>query len=228
MDLLIGGQNVQDNRISTRSAQAYLPGGNGVSGNSINQGGGDSARNVFGDATKISLSGSSVQALSTDQIVSAINENLAGSGLSIQGVNPNDYTPEAVADRILNQVSNLITARADNGDEARQILSDASRGIAKGIDQARDILEGLGALNETVNASINDTQQRLDDGLKSLDARINELFAPQKDEALAAAKPEGDEQVVQTQITQTAQTSQYSAQSASMQDRNRPQFGLRT
>ncbi|OKH89061.1 DUF5610 domain-containing protein [Thalassospira sp. TSL5-1] len=227
MDLLIGGQTVQDNRISTRSAQAYLPGGNAVSGNGANANAGDSARNVFGDATKISLSGSSVQALSTDQIVAAINENLSGSGLSIQGVNPDDYTPEAVADRILNQVSNLITARADDGDEARQILADASRGIAKGIDQARDILEGLGALNETVNASINDTQQRLDDGLKSLDARITELFGPKKDDALAAANPQGDEQVVQTQITQTAQASQYSAQSATMQDRNRPQFGLR-
>ncbi|AUG52046.1 DUF5610 domain-containing protein [Thalassospira marina] len=226
MDLLVGGQTVQDTRISTRSAQAYLPGGNDSSGNSGSLIGRDSTKDVFGDATKISLSGSSVQALSTDQIVSAINENLASSGLSIQGVNPDDYTPEAVADRILSQVSNLISARAENGDEARQILADASRGIAKGIDQARDILEGLGALNETVSASINDTEQRLDDGLKSLDARITELFGPQKDETLAAANPKGDEQTVQTQITQTAQASQYSAQTAVAQDRNRPQFGF--
>jgi len=226
MDILIGGQNIQNTGISTRSAQAYLPGGDAASGKNASLTGKDSGSNIFGDATKISLSSGSAQALSTDQIISAINENLASSGISIEGVNPDDYTPEAVADRILTQVSNLITARADNGDEARHILSEASKGIAKGIDQARDILEGLGALNETVNASINDTQQRLDDGLKSLDARITELFGPQKEATLAAAKPEGDEQIVQTQITQTAQASQYSAQAAVAQDRNRPQFGI--
>ncbi|OSQ39746.1 DUF5610 domain-containing protein [Thalassospira mesophila] len=224
MDLLVGGQNSQNTGISARSAQAYLPGGNDKSGHSGSLIGKDSGANIFGDATKVSLSNSSAQALGTDQIISAINESLSSSGISIQGVNPDDYTPEAVSDRILSQVSNLITSHADNEGEARHILSEASRGIAKGIDQARDLLEGLGALNETVSASINDTQQRLDDGLKSLDARITELFAPQKDEALSAASPKGDEQTVQTQITQTAQASQYSAQAAVAQDRNRPQF----
>ncbi|WP_339780040.1 DUF5610 domain-containing protein [uncultured Thalassospira sp.] len=225
MDILVGGQNIQNAGISTRSAQAYLPGGDSASGKNGSQIGKDSGSNIFGDATKISLSSGSAQALTTDQMVSAINEQLSGSGLSIEGVNPDDYTPEAVADRILGAVSNLITARAENGDEARNILSEASKGIAKGIDQARDLLEGLGALNETVTASINDTQQRLDDGLKSLDARITELFGPKKDDTVAAAKPEGDKQTIQTQITQTAQASQYSAQSAVAQNRNRPQFG---
>ncbi|MCC9624027.1 DUF5610 domain-containing protein [Thalassospira sp. MA62] len=220
MDITIGGLTSQQTGASTRSAQSYMPGQNEAERTGA---GGSSA---FAAATSVSLSTESATRLSADNIVAAINQSLQSTGLSIQGVNPDDYTPDAVADRILARVSDLIATNAGSEAEAQEIFDQASEGIQAGLDDAREILEGLNALNGNVASNINETEERLNDGMESLQQRLTELFntsAPS--EEAAEVTPERDEQVLQSQVTQTAQASQAYAEAGSAAQRNTPRYG---
>ena len=160
MDITIGGLSSQQSGASARSAQSYLPG----QGDS-EKAGNNNGTSAFAAATSVSLSSESANRLSADNIVAAINESLQSTGLSIQGVNPDDYTPEGVADRILARVGDLIASNASSEAEAREIFDQASRGIQAGLEDARAILDGLGALNDEINGNINETEERLNEGL---------------------------------------------------------------
>lgn len=199
MDITIGGLTSQQpgqqlgqqsgigSSTALRSAASYLPSQNGTDANSAS---------AFAAATSISLSSQSTNMLSADKIVSAINESLSSTGISIQGVDPSDYTPEAVADRILARVGDLIASNASSEAEARDIFDKASEGIQRGLDDAREFLEGLGALNEEINGNISETENRLNEGLQSMEQRLTELFnSSASEEAAEAATPERDEQV---------------------------------
>lgn len=229
MDITIGGLTSQQpgqqlgqqsgigSSTALRSAASYLPSQNGTDANSAS---------AFAAATSISLSSQSTNMLSADKIVSAINESLSSTGISIQGVDPSDYTPEAVADRILARVGDLIASNASSEAEARDIFDKASEGIQRGLDDAREFLEGLGALNEEINGNISDTENRLNEGLQSMEQRLTELFnSSASEEAAEAATPERDEQVLQSQVTQTAQASQAYAESGTSAQRNAPRYG---
>lgn len=224
MDITIGGLTSQQTGAqsgsSVRSAQSYLPGQNDAEKT------GNNGTSAFAAATSISLSSQSANLLSADKIVSAINESLQSTGFSIQGVDPSDYTPEAVADRILARVGDLIAANAGSETEAREIFDQASEGIQRGLDDAREFLEGLGALNEQINGNITETEDRLNEGLKSIEQRLTELYnSSASEEAAEASTPERDEQVLQSQVTQTAQASQAYAESGTSAQRNAPRYG---
>lgn len=226
MDIVIGGQSLQNSGSLGRAHDTALSDAF-RSNDSTNPFDDKKTASGFADATQISLSGASAQAFSTDQVVSAINASLSSSGLSIQGVDPSDYTPDAVANRILDQVGNLITTNASNAADARKILDQASQGISDGIDKANDTLKALGAYNDTVAGSINDTRKQLEDGLKALDQRVTQLFDTSEQKSAddqSISQPADDTTRLQTQVTQTAQTSQFAAESATVQERNRPQY----
>ncbi|QPO12769.1 DUF5610 domain-containing protein [Thalassospira sp. A40-3] len=221
MDITIGGLSSQQSGASTRSAQSYLPGQGDTE-----KAGNNNGTSAFAAATSVSLSSESANRLSADNIVAAINESLQSTGLSIQGVNPDDYTPEGVADRILARVGDLIASNASSEAEAREIFDQASRGIQAGLEDARAILDGLGALNDEINGNINETEERLNEGLQSIEQRLTELFnSSASEEAAEAATPERDEQVLQSQVTQTAQASQAYAEAGSNAQRNAPRYG---
>lgn len=219
MDITIGGLTSQQTGASARSAQSYLP-GQDDSGKTGNNG-----ASAFAAATSVSLSSESTTRLSADQIVAAINESLQSTGLSIEGVNANDYTPEAVADRILARVGDLIASSAGSETEAREIFDQASEGIARGLEDAREFLDGLGALNEEINGTITETEERLNAGLQNIEQRLNELFNSSPSEEAADVTPERDEQILQSQVTQTAQASQAYAETATSAQRNAPRYG---
>ncbi len=220
MDITIGGLSSQQSGASSRSAQSYLP------GQSDSEKTGNNGTSAFAAATTVSLSSASANRLTTDQVVSAINESLKSTGLSLGNVDPADYTPEAVADRILARVGDLIASNASSEAEAREIFDQASEGIQRGLDNAREFLEGLGALNEEINGNINETEERLNEGLQSIEQRLTELFnSSASEEAAEASSPERDEQVLQSQVTQTAQASQAYAEAGSNAQRNAPRYG---
>ena len=219
MDITIGGLTSQQTGASSRSAQSYLPGQSDADKT------GNNGRSAFAAATSVSLSSQSANLLSADKIVAAINESLSSTGISIQGADPSDYTPEAVADRILARVGDLIAANSDTEGEAREIFEKASEGIKRGLDDAREFLEGLGALNEQINGNITETEDRLNEGLKSIEQRLTELYNSSPSEEAADITPERDEQVLQSQVTQTAQASQAYAESATNAQRNAPRYG---
>ncbi|MBX9753282.1 MAG: DUF5610 domain-containing protein [Pseudomonadaceae bacterium] len=85
-----------------------------------------------------------------------------------------DYSPAKVAERILGFVGGNIAREAADGADSEQLqkhLQEFRKGVEKGFADARKILDGLGVLNGQVAANIDDTYQRIQDGLGELDQR---------------------------------------------------------
>ncbi|NWF38621.1 hypothetical protein F3F96_05695 [Mariprofundus sp. NF] len=87
-----------------------------------------------------------------------------------------DMSPEATAERIISFATQLI-GRAENAqidlpaDEQRsreQLFNNVQVGIERGFEQARDILEGLQALNGGVKDTVDTTYSRVQEGLSNL------------------------------------------------------------
>lgn len=97
-------------------------------------------------------------------------------GLSANALNgqASDYSPQKVADRVLGAIEQRlrgeIAAGADSS-KLQGLLSQAREGVEKGFADARQTLDGLGLLSDQVAATIDDTYQRLQDGLSALDQR---------------------------------------------------------
>jgi uncharacterized protein DUF5610 len=97
-------------------------------------------------------------------------ESELGKSLSdftpIAELNALDFTPVAVADRILGFVETAIAQRAGSEIEAQSLLQQAKEGIAQGFAQAREILETMPQMTDEINSQINETEalifQRLD------------------------------------------------------------------
>ncbi|HKJ76162.1 MAG TPA: DUF5610 domain-containing protein [Gammaproteobacteria bacterium] len=114
----------------------------------------------------------SAHALLDREVREALDRHLAETGAKKLGaLDPADYTPEKVADRILGFIRNGVAqARAGGADEARlqQMLEQAEKGVQQGIDQARDILNGLGVLNGQVAEGVDRTEALLREGLDGM------------------------------------------------------------
>ena len=86
-----------------------------------------------------------------------------------------DFTPEKVANRILGFIGQRLQSEAAAGaDPAKlqKLLGQARDGVEKGFEEARKILDGMGVLAGKVASDIDDTYQRIQDGLGSLDQRF--------------------------------------------------------
>jgi hypothetical protein len=83
--------------------------------------------------------------------------------------NAADFTPAAVADRILGFVETAITQRAGSTVEAQSMLEQAKEGIEKGFKEAREILENMPQMNDEINALIDETESLVSKGLESLE-----------------------------------------------------------
>jgi hypothetical protein len=85
-----------------------------------------------------------------------------------------DYSPAKVAERILGFVGGNMAREAAEGADSEQLqkhLQEFRKGVEKGFADARKILDGMGVLNGQVAANIDDTYQRIQDGLGELDQR---------------------------------------------------------
>lgn len=86
-----------------------------------------------------------------------------------------DFTPEKVAGRILGFIEHRLQSEAAAGaDPAKleKLLGQAREGVEKGFAEARKILDGMGVLAGKVTSDIDDTYQRIQDGLGDLDRRF--------------------------------------------------------
>ncbi|MGQ7957134.1 DUF5610 domain-containing protein [Pseudomonas sp. SP16.1] len=86
-----------------------------------------------------------------------------------------DFTPEKVANRILGFIEQRLQGEAVAGaDPAKlqKLLGQAREGVEKGFEEARKILDGMGGLAGKVASDIDDTYQRIQDGLAGLDQRF--------------------------------------------------------
>ncbi len=115
------------------------------------------------------------------EITNKLNQQFGLQGSQkLQYLQPEDYGPQAVADRILGFVEGHINAKAKGGasdDELNDLLSQARQGIDKGFSEAEDILKGLDMLNGKVKQDINDTYNLLQDGLTNFEKELFEDVA---------------------------------------------------
>lgn len=82
--------------------------------------------------------------------------------------NTMDFSPQAVADRILNFVGTSIAQQANGEKEAQDMLQQAREGIEQGLSEARDILSNLGKLSAEVESKIDETETLIFKGLDQL------------------------------------------------------------
>lgn len=87
---------------------------------------------------------------------------------ALKPVNVADFSPQSVADRVIDFVSRAIAQRAGSESEAEEMLEQARQGVTQGIADARGILETSGKLSEEVDNLINETAALINKGLDEL------------------------------------------------------------
>jgi len=102
----------------------------------------------------------------------AFLENELGKNLpgftSIEKLNAADFTPAAVADRVLNFIESTINLRAGSELEAQSLLQSAREGIAQGFSEAREILSSIAEVTDDIDNQINETETLIFSGLNDL------------------------------------------------------------
>ncbi|VAW61918.1 hypothetical protein MNBD_GAMMA08-2271 [hydrothermal vent metagenome] len=102
----------------------------------------------------------------------AFLENELGKNLPgftpIEKLNTADFTPAAVADRVLNFIESTINSRAGSELEAQSLLQEAREGVAQGFSEARDILNSIAEVTGEIDNQINETENLIFSGLDNL------------------------------------------------------------
>lgn len=139
------------------------------------------------DAVAVSISGGTKSqnpyALTAREILARINEELKDElPEGVESLDPNDYTPEATADRIVAGVTAFfdVFARQNKelqGDElVDAFIETVKRGVQKGYDEAYKILEGIGAFEvEGVREGIEQTKILVESKLDAFAAEKKQL-----------------------------------------------------
>lgn len=92
----------------------------------------------------------------------------------IEKLNPSDFTPNAVSNRILDFVENGINlARTSQGDDAAlAMFEQAKEGILRGFNEAKEILTGLDVFSGKIEKDANKTLSLLQEGLVKLQEKM--------------------------------------------------------
>ncbi len=104
------------------------------------------------------------------KVIQALEKSLQTQGLSLQGLDAEDFTPEKVADNILASVRKAYGEFQHTDSELSEddVFSRISAGIEQGFAEAKEMLEGLGALQGKVAEDIEATYGLTMDGLQKL------------------------------------------------------------
>ncbi|OEC35659.1 hypothetical protein A7D27_26230 [Pseudomonas sp. 1D4] len=101
-------------------------------------------------------------------LANRVAQRLGIDPATLAGKTQDDYTPDKVAGRILDFVGGRIQAEAANGadpEKLQKMLDQARQGVEKGFAEAKKILQGMGVLGGKIASDIEDTFQRVQDGL---------------------------------------------------------------
>lgn len=107
-------------------------------------------------------------------LANRLAERLGMEPGALQG-SRDEYTPEKVAGRILDFIGQRLEAEEAGGadpERLKALMGQAREGVEKGFAEARKILDGMGALKGQVALDVDDTYQRIQSGLASLDERF--------------------------------------------------------
>ena len=145
---------------ASSKAQPLSP---GSSGNDISLGG---------------LSPAANQKILNQEILTALNKVLqADNATPIEQLNPDEFSPANVANRILNFVGLALANAGNNGadkQELQRLYQQAQDGIERGFNEARQILDGLGVLQGKIAEDIDQTYSLIQQGMTEL---ADQLFA---------------------------------------------------
>ena len=86
-----------------------------------------------------------------------------------------DFAPGKVAERVLGFIGGrLESAKADGADTTalQKMYDQAAKGVEKGFEEARKILDGMGVLKGKVAADIDETWQRIQTGMQDIAQRL--------------------------------------------------------
>ncbi|MGR9115370.1 MAG: DUF5610 domain-containing protein [Gammaproteobacteria bacterium] len=119
-----------------------------------------------------SMSSQRFQKVVDRHLLDTLEKAIGIEGISLKELNPGDFTPQKVADRVLNFVNQALglmqNSRPDFDRDA--FLSEVKEGIDTGFEEARDILNGLGVLNGQIEDTIGDTYDLIQQGLSKLES----------------------------------------------------------
>ena len=151
-----------------------------------------------------------------DKIIAALDKTLTQSNqTSLFELDPADFTPDKVADRILSFIGAAF-ANIPAGDKSGQLerLEQARKGVEKGFNDAKEILEGLGAFKDGIAENANKTYDLIQNGLDKIAANIesgasvldglfskNGLQAGQSNEAVSLERSTSSKQSFEFELT---------------------------
>jgi len=99
---------------------------------------------------------------------------------SLTQQNTSDFTPQAVADRVLGFVETAIRQRAGSELEAQSMLQQAKEGISQGFAEAREILSEMPQMSEDIETQIDKTESLIFQGLDDISNTLNDSSQQQR------------------------------------------------
>ncbi len=121
-------------------------------------------------AQDTTLSPDSSLRIVNDETITAIDKELAASNATpIRNLNTENFTPESVANGILNFVQSAISRAQARGQSASELMTQARKGIEDGFKQATNILTSLNALSGQIASGVQQTYDLIHDGLQQIE-----------------------------------------------------------
>jgi len=122
-----------------------------------------------GNTQSGSLSPESSQKVLNEKLIDSIDKVLQKNRAApIRTLDPQDYTPKAVSDRILNYVQDAIDRAETRGDSRNELLTQAKQGIQRGFQDAKNILSSLNALSGKIAENVQRTFDLIQGGIDKL------------------------------------------------------------
>jgi hypothetical protein len=148
-----------------------------------------SSQTSFQHATS---NGKTQEAASQDTVLNRLASNIPGmSGDDLKTLSTDEFSPEKVASRIGDFVAQGLEAARRNGrseEDIQKMYNAAVDGVKKGFSEAREILDGLGALSGSIASNIDLTEDKTLDALNAIaprqktpeDAQVSRLMAAER------------------------------------------------
>ena len=123
------------------------------------------------------LSGVSLQQMLSQRLTGSIGDKLGVRPVDKPAeVQPGDFSAKKVADNVLGFVQNHIDRLRVNGASAEELetaLADARKGVELGLQQATDVINGMGLMTEELDKGIADVGTLMTEGLDKLAEQIS-------------------------------------------------------
>jgi len=111
-----------------------------------------------------------------DKLIAKLEKAIGKEGvLTKQRIKSSDFSPQAVAKRILGFVKGAVIGASQQGQAAgKEKLEQARQGIEQGFKEAKEILQSLEIFNGGVQENANKTYDLLHEGLNDIEKQLNE------------------------------------------------------